>query len=225
MQRARMLARFLSKPLPLRVSHRQAAAAWRGGARPERGVHQVSRVGVCCAAAQVEDYLALEDDQLWQQCRMETFRASGAGGQHRNKVDSAVRVIHEPTGTTATATEQRSQHENRRNAIKRLRSKIALKVRRETSFDEDFEIPEQLAVILPTRPKHKRIGQKHRDYPRGIQVLVDLLVANNFSVADTAKCLNLSTGALSRLITADNQLLSEVNQQRQAKGIRPLRKK
>ena len=124
--------------------------------------------------------------------------------------------------------EQRSQHENRKNAIKRLRSKIALKVRRETNIDttcENFEIPEQLANILPTRPKHKRIGQKHRDYPRGVQVLVDLLVANHLSVADTAKCLSLSTGALSRLITNDSQLLSEVNQQRQAKGIRPLRKR
>ena len=51
-----------------------------------------------------EDYLALEDDELWQQCKMETYRASGPGGQHRNKVDSAVRVIHKPTGTVASAT-------------------------------------------------------------------------------------------------------------------------
>ena len=64
---------------------------------------------VCCTAQNVdnvskEDYLALEDDELWQQCKMETYRASGPGGQHRNKVDSAVRVIHKPTGTVASAT-------------------------------------------------------------------------------------------------------------------------
>ena len=56
-----------------------------------------------------EDYLALEDDQLWQQCKMETYRASGPGGQHRNKVDSAVRVIHKPTGTVASATGKRTK--------------------------------------------------------------------------------------------------------------------
>ena len=44
------------------------------------------------------------------------------------------------------------------------------------------------------------------------------------SVADTGRCLNLSTGALSRLITADSDLLKEINQQRQSKGMRPLRK-
>ena len=133
----------------------------------------------CSAGGEGADYLALEDEKLWQQCDMETFRASGPGGQHRNKVDSAVRVIHKPTGTVASATEQRSQHENRKNALKRLRSKIALKVRRDTDIDTaDFQVPEQLAAILPSRAKGKRFGQKHREYPRGIQVLVDLLVAN-----------------------------------------------
>ena len=50
------------------------------------------------------DYLILSEEDLWNQCQMETFRASGPGGQHRNKTDTAVRVRHLPTGTTATAT-------------------------------------------------------------------------------------------------------------------------
>jgi len=58
--------------------------------------------------------LTLSDDALLAQCRMEFFRASGPGGQHRNKVSTAVRLIHEATGVKAEAVESRSQVDNRR---------------------------------------------------------------------------------------------------------------
>ena len=57
--------------------------------------------------------------------RVETFRASGAGGQHRNKTDSAVRMRHTPTGIEVTATEDRSQHRNRVIAWQRLTMAVA----------------------------------------------------------------------------------------------------
>lgn len=65
------------------------------------------------------------------QVRVDTFRGSGPGGQHRNKTDSAVRLTHLPSGVVVTATEARSQHENRRVAWGRLRS--ALEQRSSTS--------------------------------------------------------------------------------------------
>ena len=57
---------------------------------------------------------------LERDCDLEFFIASGPGGQHRNKVETGVRLIHRPTGTLVTATERRSQHANREAAFARM---------------------------------------------------------------------------------------------------------
>lgn len=56
--------------------------------------------------------------------RVDTFRSSGAGGQHRNKTDSGVRMTHLPSGIVVTATEERSQHQNRDVAKQRLLAEL-----------------------------------------------------------------------------------------------------
>jgi protein subunit release factor A len=70
------------------------------------------------------------DEELLKECQVETFRASGKGGQHVNKTESAVRITHLPTDTVATCQDERSQFQNKRKCLNQLRHKLeALNVR------------------------------------------------------------------------------------------------
>src|SRR5262245_40139928 len=71
----------------------------------------------------------LSDEQLLDQCDVDTYRASGPGGQKRNKTSSAVRLRHAPSGLIVIAEESRSQHENKAKALQRLRRAFFLKLR------------------------------------------------------------------------------------------------
>src|SRR6516162_8306120 len=76
-------------------------------------------------------WASLSDPHLLGQCAVDTYRASGPGGQKRNKTSSAVRLRHLPSGLMVIAEESRSQHENRARALRRLRQVLYLKVREE----------------------------------------------------------------------------------------------
>jgi len=70
--------------------------------------------------------LSLPDEELLIGCEESFFVGGGPGGQHRNKTESGVRLAHRPTGVTVTATERRSQGQNRAAALERLRARLAL---------------------------------------------------------------------------------------------------
>ncbi|TMC21000.1 MAG: peptide chain release factor-like protein [Chloroflexi bacterium] len=63
-------------------------------------------------------------EALERDCDLEFFIASGPGGQHRNKVETAVRLTHRPSGITVTATERRSQYANREAAFERMATRL-----------------------------------------------------------------------------------------------------
>lgn len=64
------------------------------------------------------------DEDLLRECEVETFRASGPGGQHVNKTESAVRLKHLPSGLVVTCREERSQHRNKAICLNKLREKV-----------------------------------------------------------------------------------------------------
>src|SRR5437870_66904 len=114
--------------------------------------------GACTMTAR-HRWTALTDGQLLAQCDVDTYRASGPGGQKRNKTSSAVRLRHPPSGLLVIAEESRSQHENKAKALKRLRQALYLKLREPVPPQE--RTPERLARRADFGPARDGGGRLH----------------------------------------------------------------
>ena len=162
---------------------------------------------------------ALPDEKLLAQCDVQTFRASGPGGQKRNKTDSAVRIVHRPSGITVIANESRSQHENRARALKRLRKALTLRLRQPVDSES---VPPAIADVIGRRDGRLRVGQRDARYLPAASAVLDLLQATNGGVSEAAQRIGISTANLSSFLTADDDLLVEANRLRALFGLRPL---
>jgi hypothetical protein len=173
-----------------------------------------------------ETWTALTDTQLLAQCEVDTYRASGPGGQKRNKTSSAVRLRHPPTGLLVIAEESRSQHENRAKALKRLRQALYLKLRDELT--PPALTPESLAARHDYAPAREGGGRLHLGWkdPRfwpAVGVVLDVLCAVQGRVSDAAAALGLSTANLIDFMQVDEKVWEQANHLRSRFGHKPLR--
>ncbi len=166
-------------------------------------------------------FLGLDEGELLAQCEVDRFRASGPGGQKRNKTDSAVRLRHRPTGLESIAVESRSQHENRACALKRLRLTIALEAREPIADVATYEPGE--AITGRMRGQRIAVSTKNPAYPQVVAEVFDVIAASEWRLSDAAPVLGLSTAALGRFLEADPVVFRAANERRAALGLGLLR--
>ena len=149
-------------------------------------------------------WLRLDDGALLKQCREERYRASGPGGQRRNKVETALRLHHAPSGVTVQAEEARSLAENRVRALRRLRERIALDVRAPFELEE-AALPDEL-LAQRRDGGALAINARNRGYPIVVAATLDALAAADGSYARAARALGLTTSQLLRFLRSDREV-------------------
>lgn len=137
-----------------------------GWMKTESGVHRLVRISPYDSSArrhtsfasvwvypEIDDSIDIEINE--SDCRVDTYRASGAGGQHVNKTDSAVRITHEPTGIVVQCQNDRSQHKNRAQAWDMLRARL---------YERELQIREAEAQAQADEKSEIGWGHQIRSY-------------------------------------------------------------
>lgn len=166
----------------------------------------------------------LTEELFLREVEVEATRGSGPGGQHRNKTDTAIRVVHRPTGVQAQAGERRSKHMNYLRALERLRRKLALMYRRplEEIAPEGTVEP---SPLWTSRLKGTRVhvSPEHPDYSPLLAEALDVLAWCSDDVARAARLLHTSTAQLIRFLHLEPPALAALNERRARRGLKPLR--
>jgi len=92
------------------------------------------------------------DDDLLSECSIQSYRASGSGGQHINVTDSAVRLTHIPTGIIITSQKERSQYLNKRDCLKKLRERVE-----KLNYVKPRRIPTRMSKSVKAKNSAKKI--------------------------------------------------------------------
>ena len=160
----------------------------------------------------------LPESLLLEQCLVRRTRHTGPGGQHRNKVETAIEIVHKPTGITTFAAERRSQEANRQVAVFRMRLLLAIRLR---AVESPEVIPSELWI---SRCRNQRIScnETHHDYPTLLAEALDAVDAKDYDVRRAAAALGCSMTQLVRFIARNSEAWTSVNAERVSRGLNRL---
>lgn len=161
--------------------------------------------------------LQFDDARLMAECDIHLHRTGGPGGQHRNKVETAVRLVHRPSGITVTAGETRSQHENKATAIRRLREAIATEIR----------VPLPAAVIWPESVRIQngrlRVNEANAGLPETIATVLDALSDARGNLSEAAVRIGVTSSSVTKFLFAHPRAWTAAQGIRAAYSLGPLR--
>jgi len=162
---------------------------------------------------------ALDDEELLERCEWTRSRDGGPGGQHRNKVETSVHIMHTATGISAKAGERRTVRENKRVAIRRLRLALA------TQHREGVPAGECRSDLWRSRVKNRKIvlSTGHRDFPAMLAEALDVIEACGLDVKQAGVRLECSASQLIKLVKEHPPAWGVLNEKRAAAGLHPLR--
>lgn len=166
---------------------------------------------------------ALDPALLESQCEFQTTRRQGPGGQNRNKVETAVVLTHRPTGTIAQASECRTQGENRRAALYRLRVELALTIRRPIRKNADE--PYAASELWRQRCRGGRldVNPRHDDFPALLAEAIDVVFSCDDDPKEAALWLGCSPTQLIRFLKEAPRAIVAINERRRQAGRHPLK--
>lgn len=161
----------------------------------------------------------LDDESLLAQCEWTRSRDGGPGGQHRNKVETVVTIIHKPTTLSAKAGERRSVRENKPVALRRLRLALA------TEHRVGVPAGDCRTPLWRERVKKRRIilSTTHKDFPAMLAEALDIIEAADLDIKEASTRLECSPSQLIKLVREHPPAWVGLNAQREQRGLHPLK--
>jgi hypothetical protein len=154
------------------------------------------------------EWLLADDKTLLTQCVFKEYQASGPGGQKRNRKYSGARLSHSPSGIEVYDAGSRSQNDNKRAALRKLREQIALEIR---------------CDVKPTL-ETLEVSARNSRYPLLLALLIDTLEIRDYRISEAAADLGVSTGKLSKILARNPCVWTVLNRERDNRGLSKLKK-